>query len=261
MSSEERTEKGSPGDIEEKIDKAMDEIWDTPDDDEEYDMDFDELPDDEEQPELKVKLIETDPDRSHRKKSPKGKEPQQNTHEPKLAAHKSARPKKITYVPISDEELEIPAMIPKKKKHKGLKITGIVAAMFAVTTGCAYGAVTYYYSDRFFEGTYINGIDCSHKTAYEAEQAIAEQVEEYFIEILSRNQEPQIISGSDINYRYLSDGEVLNLLKQQKPYEWVRGFFETKSYTTTKNVTFDKNLLQSEVKELSCAQKENQVAP
>ena len=33
MSSEERTEKGSPGDIEEKIDKAMDEILDTPDDD------------------------------------------------------------------------------------------------------------------------------------------------------------------------------------------------------------------------------------
>ena len=261
MSSEERTEKGSPGDIEEKIDKAMDEILDTPDDDEEYDMDFDDLPDEDEQPELKVELIETDPDRSRRKKAPRGKEMHQNTPEPKPVVQKSARPKKITYVPISDEEFDTPAMLPKKKKHKGLKITGIVAAMLAVTAGCAYGAVTYYYSDRFFEGTFINGIDCSHKTAYEAEQAIAGQVENYSIEVLSRNQEPQIISGSAINYRYQSDGEVLNLLKQQKPYEWIRGFFETKSYSTSKNVTFDKNLLQSEVKELSCAQKENQVAP
>ena len=59
----------------------------------------------------------------------------------------------------------------------------------------------------------------------------------------------------------MSDGEVLGLLKQQKPYEWVRGFFETKSYTTQENVTFDKNLHQAEVRSLSCAQPENQVDP
>ena len=36
---------------------------------------------------------------------------------------------------------------------------------------------------------------------------------------------------------------------------------ETRSYTTQENVTFDKSLLQSEVKELKCAQAENQVEP
>ena len=174
---------------------------------------------------------------------------------------RSARPAQISYVPISDEELDEKIIPIPRKKHKGLKITGIVAAILAVTAGCAYGAVSYYYSDRFFEGTFINGINCSNKTAYEAEQLIASKVEDYTIEVTARNQETQTISGNQINYRYMSDGEVLNLLKQQKPYEWVRGFMETRSYTTQENVTFDKSLLQSQVKELKCAQAENQVEP
>ena len=88
---------------------------------------------------------------------------------PKPAA-RSARPTKISYVPITDEELDEKIIPVPRKKHKGLKVTGIVAAILAVTAGCAYGAVSYYYADRFFEGTYINGINCSNKTAYETEQ-------------------------------------------------------------------------------------------
>ena len=203
------------------------------------------------QKELQVELIQPHSQgKKHSRKSGRGGE-----------HSRSARPTRISYVPISEEELDEKVVMPTKKKHKGLKVTGIVAAMLAVTAGCAYGAASYYYADRFFEGTYINGINCSNKTAYEVEQLIASNVENYSIQVSARNQEAQSISGSQINYRYMSDGEVLGLLKQQKPYEWVRGFFETKSYTTQENVTFDKNLLQAEVRSLSCAQPENQVDP
>ena len=222
--------------------------------------------------ELQVEIIPpySNKGRKHRRKDSAGaaapNQPEKQTSKksarpsPKPAA-RSARPTKISYVPITDEELDEKIIPVPRKKHKGLKVTGIVAAILAVTAGCAYGAVSYYYTDRFFEGTYINGINCSNKTAYETEQLIASNVEDYSIEITARNQEPQAISGNQINYRYVSDGEVLDLLKQQKPYEWVKGFMETRSYTTQENVTFDKSLLQSEVKELKCAQAENQVEP
>lgn len=173
---------------------------------------------------------------------------------------KSARPRKITYVPIGDEELEN-TVLPERKKHKGLKITGIAVAMLAVTAGCVYAGISYYYSDRFFEGTTINGVDCSGKTAYEAEQAIAEQVETYSISVSARNLEPQIIEGATIDYKYTSDGEVLKLLKTQKPYEWVKGYTEPVSYTTDIQTTFDHTLLETELRNLSCAKEENQVAP
>ena len=173
---------------------------------------------------------------------------------------RSARPRKITYVPIEEDVMVLPPY-PQKKKHKGLKIAGIFVAMLFTTAAAAYAGISYYYSDKFFEGTVINGIDCSGKTAYEVENEIAGAVDDYSIQVLSRGQEPQSISGSSIDYHYASDGSVLKLLKQQKPYEWIKGYFQVKSTATTVNTTFDKTLLQSQVKALNCAQEENQVAP
>ena len=234
------------------------------DDDEEESEEFDEeddsYDDESDVPQERELQVEEFSTRSGRKRSRREKK-ESTQKQSARPASRSARPTKIAYVPISEEELDEKIVPIQKKKHKGLKVTGIIAAILAVTASCAYGAVTYYYADRFFEGTYINGIDCSNKTAYEVEQAIASTVEAYSIEVTSRNQDPQTISGSQIGYQYMSDGEVLNLLKQQKPYEWVRGFMETRSYNTQENVTFDKTLLQNEVKALNCAQPENQVEP
>ena len=175
---------------------------------------------------------------------------------------KSARPQPVKYVPMDDIEEKL-ALLPenKRKKHKGLKITGLAAAMAVVVAGCAYAGMTYYYSDRFFEGTWINGIDCSGKTAYVVETALADKVQDYSIQVSSRNQEPQMITGEQINYQYLSTGETLQLLKNQKPYEWIKGFYEQKSYTVAENVAYDKTLLQQQVTALNCAKTENQTAP
>ena len=238
-------------------DEESEEGYDYEDQPDDEDDSYDDESDVPQERELQVEEFST---RSGRKRSRREKK-ESTQKQSARPASRSARPTKIAYVPISEEELDEKIVPIQKKKHKGLKVTGIIAAILAVTAGCAYGAVTYYYADRFFEGTYINGIDCSNKTAYEVEQAIASTVEAYSIEVTSRNQDPQTISGSQIGYQYMSDGEVLNLLKQQKPYEWVRGFMETRSYNTQENVTFDKTLLQNEVKALNCAQPENQVEP
>ena len=175
---------------------------------------------------------------------------------------KSARPQPVKYVPMDDIEEKM-SLHPenKSKKHKGLNITRLASALAVVVAGCAYAGMTYYYSDRFFEGTWINGIDCSGKTAYEVETALADKVQDYSIQVSSRNQEPQMITGEQINYQYLSTGETLQLLKNQKPYEWIKGFYEQKSYTVAENVAYDKTLLQQQVTALNCAKTENQTAP
>ncbi len=184
---------------------------------------------------------------------PQGREPRRD--------NRNARPGRYPNVPVEPREMELPPQQKKKKKFKGLKTAGIVAAMFAVIVGTGYAAVSYYYADKFFEGTTINGIDCSGMTAYEVEQAIARQVETYSIQVDSRNLESQTIDGSRINYQYLSSGDVLDLLKHQKPYQWILGYVQPVSYTVSENITFDKNLLQSEILALDCAQPENQVEP
>lgn len=208
--------------------------------------------------------------------------------------HKSARPGPVIYVPIDD--LDQGSANPsgngakadrkqKRKKqkqknkadqpvqdqsaqtdqtgkpHKGLKIFGLVLLMIIVLGSCAYGGISYYFADRFFEGTWINGVDCSQKTAYEVEQLMKEKLSKYSIEVSSRNVAPQAINGEDIDYQYMSTGEILELLKKQKPYEWVKGLYEQKSYTVSENVGYNKTLLQEQLKSLSCAQAENQVEP
>lgn len=178
--------------------------------------------------------------------------------------HKSARPGPVIYVPMDelDQNSDVPpGTRAKKKTHKGLKIFGLVMLMIIVLGGCAYGGISYYFTDRFFEGTWINGVDCSQKTAYEVEQLMAEKLSEYSIEVSSRNIAAQTIRGEDIDYQYMSTGEILQLLKKQKPYEWIKGLYEQKSYTVSENVGYNKTLLQEQLKSLNCAQAENQVEP
>lgn len=148
-----------------------------------------------------------------------------------------------------------------KKKYKGLKIAGITTAMLVVLAGCVYGAGTYYFSNKFFVGTSINGIDCSQMTASEVENMIARKVENYSIEVKARDQEPQIIEGSSIDYQYVPDGAVDKLLDKQKPYKWVQGFFKDTTYTAEENISYDKQKLKDQMMSLNCAKEENQVAP
>ena len=198
--------------------------------------------------------------------------------------HKSARPGPVVYVPVDD--MEMPEQKPSKKKkgkktkakkeaaektkpqttesgkkHKGAKIFGLVLLLIVVIGGSAYAAASYYFADRFFEGTWINGVNCSQMTAAQVEEVFKQKFQNYAIEVSARDQNAQTIAGSDIGYQYLSTGEVLKLLKQQKPYEWIRGLYEQKSYTVSENTGYNRTQLQEQLKALSCAQAENQTAP
>ena len=193
-------------------------------------------------------------------------EPEEEEEKPIVRnKHKSARPAPVIYVPVDDidQEVPVPENVKQNKKHgyKGLRIFGLLVLMIAVMGGCAYGGISYYFSNRFFEGTWINGIDCSQKTAYEVEELMKEKLSEYSIEVSSRDVAAQTIKGEDIDYKYMSTGEILQLLRKQKPYEWVKGLYEQKSYTVDENVGYNKTLLQEQLKSLNCAQAENQTEP
>ena len=271
-------------DIEDRINATLDKILD--DDEDEFDdiqVDYedpeDEEPDNEAPDEENREIRETEDDYEKTKvwtdsseeadeeesEEVMEEEPEQEEEVPAVRSrHKSARPGPVIYVPM--DELDQNSDVPpgtgaKKKTHKGLKIFGLVMLMIIVLGGCAYGGISYYFTDRFFEGTWINGVDCSQKTAYEVEQLMAEKLSEYSIEVSSRNIAAQTIRGEDIDYQYMSTGEILQLLKKQKPYEWIRGLYEQKSYTVSENVGYNKTLLQEQLKSLNCAQAENQVEP
>lgn len=177
-----------------------------------------------------------------------------------IRTSKSARPGTITYVPIDKSEFRS-TVSSDKKKNKIMKIVVMLIVMILVMSWCVYAGISYYYSYHFFLGTTINGIDSSNKTAYEVEQEIAGKKDNYVIQVSARMQEPQTITGKDIDYQYVSSGEILQLLKTQKPWEWIRGFFETKNYMVQEETVFSREKLEEQVSSLNCAKKENQIAP
>ena len=177
-----------------------------------------------------------------------------------IRTSKSARPGTITYVPIDKSEFRS-TVSSDKKKNKIMKIVVMLIVTILVMSCCVYAGISYYYSYHFFLGTTINGIDSSNKTAYEVEQEIAGKKDNYVIQVSARMQEPQTITGKDIDYQYVSSGEILQLLKTQKPWEWIRGFFETKNYMVQEETVFSREKLEEQVSSLNCAKKENQIAP
>ena len=176
-----------------------------------------------------------------------------------IRTSKSARPGTITYVPIDKSEFR--STVSSDKKNKIMKIVVMLIVTILVMSCCVYAGISYYYSYHFFLGTTINGIDSSNKTAYEVEQEIAGKKDNYVIQVSARMQEPQTITGKDIDYQYVSSGEILQLLKTQKPWEWIRGFFETKNYMVQEETVFSREKLEEQVSSLNCAKKENQIAP
>ena len=134
-----------------------------------------------------------------------------------IRTSKPARPGTITYVPIDKSEFRS-TVSSDKKKNKIMKIVVMLIVTILVMSCCVYAGISYYYSYHFFLGMTINGIDSSNKTAYEVEQEIAGKKDNYVIQVSARMQEPQTITGKDIDYQYVSSGEILQLLKTQKPW-------------------------------------------
>lgn len=173
---------------------------------------------------------------------------------------KSARPGSVVYVPMDKSEFRS-IIFSEKKKNKIKKIVILIILMIFVIGCCMYAGISYYYSYHFFYGTTINGIDSSNKTAYEVEQEIAGKKENYTIQVRARMQDPQAITGKDIDYKYVSSGAVLQLLKTQKSWEWIGSLFEIKNYMVQEETSFNREKLEEQVNSLNCAKKENQIAP
>ena len=132
-------------------------------------------------------------------------------------------------------------------KQKMWIIITVIIVFFAMA---GYAGMSYYYSDRFFRGTTINGINCSGKTSEEAEQAVAKKAEDYLLEVKARNLKSQSINGKLIGYRYVSDGSISQYLDEQKPYKWVQGFWKKQNYTAKENMTYDKVKLKKQLEKL-----------
>lgn len=143
----------------------------------------------------------------------------------------------------------------KKKLFYGCGIAVLVL-------GILYGAGTFYYRDKFLHGTTINGILCENLTVKNTEDKIKKKVEEYSLELVFKDNKKEKIQGQDIDYHYLSSGEIKKLMKKQNPWIWFSGFFgNKKEYKVSEEIQFSEEKLAERLQSMDTMKEENMTLP
>ncbi len=140
-------------------------------------------------------------------------------------------------------------------------ITAITIILILGAVG-AYTAIGVHYRTHFFEHTTINGIDVSDLTVQEAEGLIADQAEDYRVNVRTKDGTVELIEGEDIGYQFVSKGEVQSFLDKQNFLAWLPTAFGSKSeYVMEASVTYDEAKLVEAAKGLACMQAGEEAAP
>ncbi len=161
------------------------------------------------------------------------------------------------YIEEEDEEEDEPR---RKSGKKNLLIFGIVAALVLVLLVGFYGYRTFYFTNHFFEGTVINGMDCGGMTAAQVEDQIRENAADYTLDIHFRNGDQQIV-GSSIDYQYQSSGSVQALLKEQNAFAWLTENSRNRKHEVSVQMQYDETKLNEQVSHFQQMQEDQMEAP
>ncbi|MCD8014579.1 MAG: L,D-transpeptidase/peptidoglycan binding protein [Lachnospiraceae bacterium] len=146
------------------------------------------------------------------------------------------------------------------RKRTVLLLTTVLILLVCVIG--VYGAIAAYYSTHFFKNTSINGINVSDLTVAEAEDLIAADVANYRLVITGRDEEQEILTGTDFEYTFVPGDETRALLKQQNAFAWIASCFSKGvSYSMDTSVTYDEEKLEALVAALPMMQEDQMEAP
>ena len=161
------------------------------------------------------------------------------------------------YIEEEDKEEDEPR---RKSGKKNLLIFGIAAALVLVLLVGFYGYRTFYFTNHFFEGTVINGMDCGGMTAAQVEDQIRENAADYTLDIHFRNGDQQIV-GSSIDYQYQSSGSVQALLKEQNAFAWLTENSRNRKHEVSVQMQYDETKLNEQVSHFQQMQEDQMEAP
>ena len=149
-----------------------------------------------------------------------------------------------------------------KQKGKAGLIAALVLFFLIAAAGVSYIAYATQYSDRFIEGTYINGMDVSHMTVDEVEEELRARVEDYSLTLTFLDGQEETLSMEDIGFAYQSDGKAAEIMKTQNALEWIRGVLgQGVEFEVSEAYTYDGEKLEAAFMALPEMQPENQRKP
>lgn len=148
-----------------------------------------------------------------------------------------------------------------KKEKKGNKFALGVAVLGIVFIAGCYTVKANTYRTKFFPHTIINGIDASEKTVDEVRQVMSKQIDNFESKIRSRDNNDEIIKGSDVGLAFVEDSSLEDLLHQQNSMAWIANMSGEKDLKIKSSFTVDDNKFEDTVSKLRAFDESKFVAP
>lgn len=148
--------------------------------------------------------------------------------------------------------------VETKKKHKILRITGII---FAVVLVCTYVTVSIWFMFHYNYRTYINGNDYSFYTLDEVDQFIGEYISDYSLTLKLRDDSEYEIVPDDIGLVISPNVTAKKIISEQNGFLWPYYMCIRKDYELYYTADYDKNKLEELLKNCDFTQEENMQKP
>jgi len=141
-------------------------------------------------------------------------------------------------------------MIKRSQKNNSNNLKkGILMSLCPLAA--VYLGMSAYFINHFYFGTTINCVNVAGENINEANEELEAQIKDYSIKLEGRENMSDEIKGSDIGLSYEPQGKLEELKKQQNPFGWIVSIFKKEDIELEGIVSFDDNLLNNQIKELS----------
>ncbi len=140
---------------------------------------------------------------------------------------------------------------------KTIKVSIIFSSIFLVL----YLGISMYFSNHFYYGSIINGINASGRTVAEVDKELLMKSETYTLKLKERNGVIEQINASDINLKYNAKGKIQDLKDNQNSFKWFFALFNSKSSEMNGIVTYNNKLLKEYFDKLSCFDSKKIIEP
>lgn len=122
-----------------------------------------------------------------------------------------------------------------------------------------YLGLAFYYSERFFMRTKVNGINCSGMKLPDVKELVKESIEKYNLTIRSDNTEDEEICVKDFDLKYKSIDTVEAAMKAQNAFAWPVALFKENNLKAKIHFDYDRLKIYDVIADLSCMKEEHQV--
>lgn len=177
----------------------------------------------------------------------------------------SDQDKEIHTAKESFKEKELREIQEEQEAAKSLKSGSgkwkIVLLVTGILLLIVYCIPVFYFKNRFYGDSYINGESYSYMMAAESEQKLKSYLDHYELVVTGRDGLTATLRGVDTDLKVILDTDVSDLIDSQNTYLWFIEIFKSHRYSIESRVEYDGAKLQKQVDGLVFFESASQTKP